>query len=209
MTPPVLDDDDDGEESVSSISDSSYSYEEVLGSNDSKPLTECYYNDEELFGGHKPSTNLKSSKCGSSLNRGFMNESLRIEVPDGCRRYTDGELGIRKNNAQKTSTPSAAAQLQKRIHLRNSHVRVLVFSLMGFFGVICLLDRIQNFSFSFFEFDFMLLMIYRVRRLKKVVCLEIWGTWELQVHLQLLIFQVTKEALRLKINSISRRVLLF
>ncbi|XP_024928474.2 uncharacterized protein LOC107416811 [Ziziphus jujuba] len=121
VTPPVLDDDDDGEESVSSISDSSYSYEEVLGSNDSKPLTECYYNDEELFGGHKPSTNLKSSKCGSSLNRGFMNESLRIEVPDGCRRYTDGELGIRKNNAQKTSTPSAAAQLQKRIHLRNSH----------------------------------------------------------------------------------------
>lgn len=127
----VGDDEDDDDMSIASVSDSTYSYEEVLGFNDSKPLTECY-NDEELYG-YEANTYLKISavngfkgRQGSSLNRGLLNESLRIEVPEhNCRRFTDGELGSRKS-AQKTSTPSSAAtQLQKRIHSRNIDVKVI------------------------------------------------------------------------------------
>lgn len=121
------DEDDDDDMSIASVSDSTYSYEEVLSFNASKPFTECY-NDDELFG-HEPSTHLKSStvngfkgRHGSSLNRGLLNESLRIQVPDNCRRFTDGEVGSKKS-AQRTSTPSSATQLQKRIHLQNIDVK--------------------------------------------------------------------------------------
>ena len=120
------DDDDEEDESIASVSDSTYSYEEVLmGSNDSKPR-EHLYDDEELFG-YKPNSYSKSSKFnnGSSLNKGLLSQSLRIEVPDNFRRYTDGELGFRKDSVRNSSTPASANQLQKRIHLRNCQVRVV------------------------------------------------------------------------------------
>ncbi|PON88015.1 hypothetical protein TorRG33x02_162170 [Trema orientale] len=125
--PSLENDDDDDDESIASASDSTYSYEEVLtGSNDSKPREHLYDDDEELYG-YKLNTYSKSNQVdmglegrnGSSLNRGLLNQSLRIEVPDNFRRFTDGELGFRKTTVHKTSTPGSGKQLQKRIHLRN------------------------------------------------------------------------------------------
>lgn len=130
----LKDDDDDEEleedyESTASVSDSTYSYEEALGSNDSKPIGRCYDDGDEPFG-CKAGANLKRSDVSSvSMNRGFLNEGLRIEVPDNLRRFTDGELGFRKSDStvHKSSTPCGGGdQLQKRIHLRNLRVRVAV-----------------------------------------------------------------------------------
>ncbi|XP_062107072.1 uncharacterized protein LOC133818305 isoform X3 [Humulus lupulus] len=118
-------DDNDGE-SISSVSDSTYSYEEVLvGSNDSKPR-EHLFDDEEIYG-YKPRAYSMRNKAniglesrnGSSLNKGLLNQSLRIEVPDSLRRFTDGELGFRKTSVHKNETPGSANHLQKRLHLRN------------------------------------------------------------------------------------------
>lgn len=135
LVAPSLEDDEDEEvgddESTASVSDSTYSYEEALGSSDSKPIEQCYDDEEELFG-CKPSANFKRSTAVSSLNRGFLNESLRVEVPDNLRRFTDGELGFRKTSSAvlKSSTPCGGGNhLQKRIHLRNLHVRVVVIRL--------------------------------------------------------------------------------
>ncbi|KAF4360031.1 uncharacterized protein LOC115699041 isoform X1 [Cannabis sativa] len=118
-------DDNDGE-SISSVSDSTYSYEEALmGFNDSKQRVHLF-DDEEIFG-YKPSSYSMRKNVnigleghnGSSLNKGLLNQSLRIEVPDNLRRFTDGELGFRKTSVHKNETPGSANHLQKRIHLRN------------------------------------------------------------------------------------------
>ncbi|KAL5581652.1 hypothetical protein UlMin_014094 [Ulmus minor] len=109
---PSIEDDDDM--SISSVSDSSCSSEEIVGSNESKPIDRGY-DDEELFGCDSRKVN------GSSLKRGLMNESnLRIDVPDNFRRFTDSEMGLKKPlHKMSSSTPYSANQLQKQIHLRN------------------------------------------------------------------------------------------
>lgn len=131
------DDDDDDDESIASVSDSTYSYEDIL----MKPR-EHLYEEEELFG-YRPSTYAKSGKVnvglesrnGSLLNKGFMSESLRIEVPDhNFRRFTtDCELGVKKSTVLKTSTPGAGNHLQRQIHLRNFRVSVEVLKLLYIF----------------------------------------------------------------------------
>lgn len=115
---------DNDEESVVSVSDSTYSYEDVLGSIDSKP-TVPYLEDDEIFG-HRSSSSAVGHKgrYGSSLNRGLLHESLRVEVPENFRTLTGGELGIRKN-VQKSSTPCGSSEIQKRIHLSNVHVGIV------------------------------------------------------------------------------------
>lgn len=128
---PCLDDEDD-DESVASVpdeDDAEYSAEEELGSCNNgldfleQPILHCY-GEEEIF-------DYGSNKClskgsGSSVKRGFSKETLRIEVPENFRRYTDGGLGTRKC-AQRNATQSCVvSELLKGVLLCNVHVGVNV-----------------------------------------------------------------------------------
>lgn len=114
------DDDDeeykeDDEMSISSVSDagggnelfSDYDIEDVEAE-----IVGRRYDEEQVFGPHK---------CSSKLNRGVLeNKNLRIEVPFGKRRVTDGELGLRKF-ALKNSTPASCLP-HERPHTLSSKV---------------------------------------------------------------------------------------
>ncbi|WCJ37293.1 hypothetical protein M5689_018443 [Euphorbia peplus] len=116
LVSPCLDDDD--AESVASVSDylgGNYSEEEEeeVGMTDfdylEKPVMQCY-EEEDIFG----------NRVKPKLNKGFLNQDLKIEVPGNLRRFTmDGDLEIR-NLPFKGSTP-ASCPLRDRVQLRNAH----------------------------------------------------------------------------------------
>lgn len=103
-------DDDDDNESIDSVSD------DYSGANfsdeESKPQTEQWYQEEEEIIGY-------TNKPSTGLNRGFLKEGLRVEVPGNFRRFTESEVGFKQRCPPKTYTPCAANQLLKRVHLRN------------------------------------------------------------------------------------------
>lgn len=124
-------DDDDDMSVVDSVSDSTDSYgeEEPFGSSIEsglRPVESCFDVDEEPFGSEDPILGMMTRGNVSSLNRGFLSESLRIQVPESnFRRFTDTELGLKKSgNVHKSLTPGCGNQLQKQIHLRNFQVRI-------------------------------------------------------------------------------------
>lgn len=109
---------DDDNESVDSVSDdysgANFSDEEL------KPQMEQWYQEEEEIIGY-------TNKPSTGLNRGFLKESLRVEVPGNFRRFTESEVGFKQRCIPKTYTPCAANQLLKRVHLRNVNVRLIAF----------------------------------------------------------------------------------
>ncbi|XP_004305865.1 PREDICTED: uncharacterized protein LOC101301517 [Fragaria vesca subsp. vesca] len=104
-----MDVDEDDDESFDSVSGANFSDEE------SKAPTEWCEEEEEMIG-----CSDKGSRCG--LNRGFLKEDLRVEVPgnNNFRRFTESEVGFKQRCPPKTYTPSTANQLLKRVHLRNA-----------------------------------------------------------------------------------------
>eukprot|EP00257_Ricinus_communis_P019201 XP_015578120.1 uncharacterized protein LOC8288297 isoform X1 [Ricinus communis] len=115
LVAPCLDDNDN--ESMASVSDcvgGQYSEEEEEDFDYlEKPVMQCYEEEEEdeMFG-NRPKI---------KLNRGFLKEDLKIEVPGNFRRFTtDGEVGVRKG-LLKGSTPGSCP-LRERVQLRNAHM---------------------------------------------------------------------------------------
>lgn len=111
-----MDVDEDDDESFGSVSGANFSDEE------SKAPTEWCEEEEEMIG-----CSDKGSRCG--LNRGFLKEDLRVEVPgnNNFRRFTESEVGFKQRCPPKTYTPSTANQLLKRVHLRNAIVWIDAF----------------------------------------------------------------------------------
>ncbi|CAN8265714.1 unnamed protein product [Cochlearia groenlandica] len=109
------DDDDDEEMSISSVSDAEEEDNGLFSDYDLEDeeavkIEKRYDEEEEEVFGHKPSL---------KLNRGMLeNKNLRIEVPLGNRRVTDGELGLRKL-ALKNSTPGSYLR-EERPHTLSS-----------------------------------------------------------------------------------------
>ncbi|KAA8526659.1 hypothetical protein F0562_008138 [Nyssa sinensis] len=125
------DGDEDDDESVASVPDDlggNYSEEEGSRYSDidflEKPVEQSY--NEELFG-LKSNKNLKQSTVFGSegrfeltLNRGLSKESLRIEVPENVRRFTDGGLGF-GGNVQRNGISGGSCRLREKVQLNNAN----------------------------------------------------------------------------------------
>ncbi|XP_059661311.1 uncharacterized protein LOC132307532 [Cornus florida] len=123
------DEDDKDDESVASGPDDldeNYSEEEGLRDSDTdfleKPVEQYY--EEEIFGA-RSNTKLNQSKVARSegryvLNRGDSKESLRIEVPENVRRFTDGESGFR-GCAQRNAVPGGSCRVREKVLLHNAY----------------------------------------------------------------------------------------
>lgn len=111
--------DDEGnnyvDESVASVSDD---MDLTYSDEDDEHLRYCNEAEEKETFGYKSSN--------TKLNRGLLN-SLKIEVPESNKRFTDGDLGIQKSS-HKTLTPSAGSSisslLRERVQRRNAQVRI-------------------------------------------------------------------------------------
>ncbi|KAA8531871.1 hypothetical protein F0562_006412 [Nyssa sinensis] len=125
------DGDEDDDESVASVPDElggNYSEEEGSRYRDidflEKPVEQGY--NEELFG-LKSNKNLNQSTVFGSegrfeltLNRGLSKESLRIEVPENVRRFTDGGLGF-GGNVQRNGISGGSCRLREKVQLNNAN----------------------------------------------------------------------------------------
>ena len=110
---------DDDNESVDSVVSDDYSGANFSDEELKPPMEQWYQEEEEIIGyTNKPST---------GLNRGFLKEGLRVEVPGNFRRFTESEVGFKQRCPPKTYTPCTANQLLKRVHLRNVNVRLIAF----------------------------------------------------------------------------------
>lgn len=119
MSPHLDEDSENDTESVSSVGN--YSQDEASYATDfsEKPVTQCF-DEEELFG----------CQTRKKITRGLSKESLRIEVPDYYRRFTDNGAGIRSYANKNIATPSSCGQFRERVQPHNFQVKDCPLSLV-------------------------------------------------------------------------------
>ena len=121
------------EESVASApDDTDGNYSEVSEEEElelEKPFAPFY--DEEIFHSlsrrnlNPSALNRSDHRNVSSINRGVSKENLRIEVPENCKRFTDGELGTREG-VRPNSAPHCCGQADEQVQLCSAHVGIVV-----------------------------------------------------------------------------------
>ena len=121
------------EESVASApDDTDGNYSEVSEEEElelEKPFAPFY--DEEIFHSlsrrnlNPSALNRSDHRNVSSINRGVSKENLRIEVPENCKRFTDGELGTREG-VRPNSAPHCYSQTDEQVQLCSAHVGIVV-----------------------------------------------------------------------------------
>ncbi|WJZ99793.1 hypothetical protein VitviT2T_018209 [Vitis vinifera] len=118
------------EESVASApDDTDGNYSEVSEEEElelEKPFAPFY--DEEIFHSlsrrnlNPSALNRSDHRNVSSINRGVSKENLRIEVPENCKRFTDGELGTREG-VRPNSAPHCYSQTDEQVQLCSAHLQ--------------------------------------------------------------------------------------
>lgn len=98
-----------------------YSEEEGLRYSDVEYLEKPVENrcDKEVFGS-EVSANLNHK--ASSLNKGVLEERLRVEVPGNYRRFTDGALGF-GGGAHRSVVAGGSCRLRETVQSNNAYVR--------------------------------------------------------------------------------------
>ncbi|KAL6312071.1 hypothetical protein AAG906_027278 [Vitis piasezkii] len=118
------------EESVASApDDTDGNYSEVSEEEElelEKPFAPFY--DEEIFHSlsrrnlNPSALNRSDHRNVSSINRGVSKENLKIEVPENCKRFTDGELGTREG-VRPNSAPHCYSQTDEQVQLCSAHLQ--------------------------------------------------------------------------------------
>ena len=134
LASPCLDDDDDDDdgdfdvnESIASVpfeEDGDYSDDDGMEFHDSdfleKPVVQGI--EEDVFSYQSRVNTVSGTRCISSINRRYLKEDLRVEVPVNLSRFPDVKLGVR-NLPQKSSTPNYGNQRQTEVYFHSARVR--------------------------------------------------------------------------------------